>query len=78
MHVTPGHGTGNLVAHHRPHPFERKDMPNVPLANLEVPAGTPTADQKRQLVDAVTDGGWGMGGQILTKARILSKAVLES
>jgi 4-oxalocrotonate tautomerase len=95
MHVTPGRGAGNLVARHRPHPSQRKDVTNVPFANLKVPAGTLTADQKRQLVDAVTDlyvdiygerarpnvmvlvdevidGGWGMGGQILTKAMLES------
>jgi 4-oxalocrotonate tautomerase len=67
----------------------------VPFANLKVPAGTLTFDQKRRLVDGVTDlyvdlygeqarrnvmvlvdevvdGGWGMGGQILTKAMLKS------
>ncbi|WP_422743438.1 tautomerase family protein [Mycobacterium sp. WMMD1722] len=63
----------------------------MPFANLKVPADTLTDDQKRGLVEAVTDvfvgvygerarpnvmvlvdevvdGGWGMGGQVLTKA----------
>jgi 4-oxalocrotonate tautomerase len=67
----------------------------VPFANLKVPAGTLTDDQKTRLVDSVTDlfvgvygerarqnvmvlvdevvdGGWGMGGQILTKAMLES------
>jgi 4-oxalocrotonate tautomerase len=67
----------------------------VPFANLKVPAGTLTDDQKTRLVDGVTDlfvgvygerarqnvmvlvdevvdGGWGMGGQILTKAMLES------
>ena len=65
----------------------------MPFANLKVPAGTLTDDQKKELVDGVTDlfvgvygdrarpnvlvlvdevvdGGWGMGGQILTKAML--------
>ena len=67
----------------------------MPFANLKVPAGTLTAEQKRALVDGVTDlfvgvygdrakpnvmvlvdevvdGGWGIGGQVLTKAMLTS------
>ncbi|MET0454117.1 MAG: 4-oxalocrotonate tautomerase family protein [Mycobacterium sp.] len=65
----------------------------MPFANLKVPAGTLTDEQKKGLVDGVTDlfvgvygdrarsnvmvlvdevvdGGWGMGGRILTKAML--------
>jgi len=67
----------------------------VPFANLKIPAGTLTDEQKKVLVDGVTDlfvgvygdrakpnvmvlvdevvdGGWGMGGQVLTKAMLTS------
>ena len=70
-----------------------KGFDAVPYANLKVPAGTLTDEQKKGLVDGVTDlfvavygdrarsnvmvlvdevvdGGWGMGGQILTKATL--------
>jgi 4-oxalocrotonate tautomerase len=62
----------------------------MPFANLKVPAGLLTAEQKQGLVDTVTDmyadvfgerarpntmvlvdevvdGGWGMGGHVLTR-----------
>ncbi len=62
----------------------------MPFANLKVPAGLLTNDQKAELVTAVTDlyagvfgdearpntmvlvdevadGGWGIGGQVLTR-----------
>ncbi len=65
----------------------------MPFANLKVPAGTISAEQKQQMVDRVTqlyvdlygerarsntmvlvdevvDGGWGIGGQVLTKAML--------
>jgi 4-oxalocrotonate tautomerase len=65
----------------------------MPFANLKVPAGTLTAEQKQNLVDQVTDmyvkvyrkraragvmvlvdevvdGGWGIGGHVLTKAML--------
>jgi len=65
----------------------------MPFANLKVPAGTLSAEQKQNLVDRVTDmyvkvygerarsgvmvlvdevvdGGWGIGGHILTKAML--------
>jgi len=67
----------------------------MPFANLKIPAGTLTDEQKKHLVDSVTDlyvdvygerarqnvmvlvdevvdGGWGMGGHILTKAMLES------
>jgi 4-oxalocrotonate tautomerase len=66
----------------------------VPFANLKVPAGTLSAEQKQNLIDQVTDmyvgvygerarpnvmvlvdevveGGWGIGGQVLTKAMLV-------
>jgi len=69
----------------------------VPFANLKVPEGLLTADQKQNLVTRVTDlyadlfgararattmvlveevadGGWGMGGQVLTAAGLNSTA----
>jgi 4-oxalocrotonate tautomerase len=65
----------------------------MPFANMKVPAGTLSTEQKKQAVDAITDlyvelygeraranvmvlidevvdGGWGIGGQVLTKAMI--------
>jgi 4-oxalocrotonate tautomerase len=65
----------------------------MPFANMKVPAGTLSTDQKKQAVDAITDlyvefygeqarpnvmvlvdevvdGGWGIGGQVLTKAML--------
>lgn len=65
----------------------------MPFANMKVPAGTLSAEQKKQAVDTITnlyvefygeqarpnvlvlvdevvDGGWGIGGQILTKAML--------
>jgi 4-oxalocrotonate tautomerase len=65
----------------------------MPFANLKVPAGTLTAEQKQHLIDQVTDmyvkvygerarsgvmvlvdevvdGGWGIGGHVLTKAML--------
>jgi 4-oxalocrotonate tautomerase len=65
----------------------------MPFANMKVPAGTLSAEQKKQAVDAITDlyvefygeqarpnvmvlvdevadGGWGIGGQVLTKAML--------
>lgn len=67
----------------------------MPFANLKVPAGTLTGEQKTHLVVAVTDlyvgiygerargnvmvlvdevvdGGWGMGGQVLTREMLES------
>ena len=61
----------------------------MPFANLKIPAGSVTAEQKKEMVDAVTDlyvgvfgqqarpnvlvlvdevvdGGWGIGGEVLT------------
>jgi 4-oxalocrotonate tautomerase len=69
----------------------------VPFANLKVPEGLLTADQKQDLVTRVTDlyadlfgararattmvlveevadGGWGIGGQVLTAALLNSTA----
>ena len=68
----------------------------MPFANLKVPAGTLTADQKERmittvtdlyadvygeqarpntlvLVDEVVDGGWGIGGNVLTTAMLNPK-----
>lgn len=65
----------------------------MPFANLKVPAGLLSPDQKRQMVDTVTDmyaelfgerarpntmvlvdevvdGGWGIGGHVLTRAML--------
>lgn len=65
----------------------------MPFANLKVPAGLLTDEQKTEMVTAVTDlyvdvfgerarattmvlvdevvdGGWGMGGTVLTKAML--------
>lgn len=65
----------------------------MPFANVKVPAGTLTAEQKQHAVDVITDlfvefygdqarrnvlvlvdevvdGGWGIGGQILTQAML--------
>jgi 4-oxalocrotonate tautomerase len=65
----------------------------MPFANMKVPAGTLSTDQKKQAVDTITDlyvefygeqarpnvmvlvdevvdGGWGIGGQVLTKAML--------
>ena len=65
----------------------------MPFANLKVPAGTLSAEQKKRAVDVITDlyaefygdqarpnvmvlvdevpdGGWGIGGQVLTKAML--------
>jgi 4-oxalocrotonate tautomerase len=65
----------------------------MPFANIKVPAGTLSTDQKKQAVDTITDlyvefygeqarpnvmvlvdevvdGGWGIGGRILTKAML--------
>lgn len=65
----------------------------MPFANFKVPAGTLSAEQKKQIVDTttdlyadlygdevrpntlviveeVTDGGWGIGGTVLTAAMI--------
>ncbi len=62
----------------------------MPFANLKVPAGTLSTEQKKSLIDQVTDmyvnvygerarpnimvlvdevidGGWGIGGHVLTK-----------
>lgn len=67
----------------------------MPFANLKVPAGSVTAEQKQTLVDGVTqlyvdvwgerarpttmvlvdevaDGGWGIGGGVLTLAMLQS------
>jgi 4-oxalocrotonate tautomerase len=67
----------------------------MPFANLKVPAGTVTPEQKHRivtvvtdlyaevygerarantlvLVDEVVDGGWGVGGNILTAAMLES------
>ena len=69
----------------------------MPFANLKIPAGSVTAEQKEQLVEQVTtiyadlfgeqarantmvlvdevvDGGWGIGGDVLTLARLKSEA----
>lgn len=69
----------------------------MPFANLKVPAGTVTEDQKRDLVEQVTglyvglygerarpttmvlvdevvDGGWGVGGHVLTRAMLQGDA----
>lgn len=66
-----------------------REEPDMPFANLKVPADTLTPESKKQLIDAVTDafanvygerargttlvlvdevpdGGWGLGGNILT------------
>jgi 4-oxalocrotonate tautomerase len=68
----------------------------MPFANLKVPAGSLTAEQKKHLIDRVTDlyaevfgeaarpntlvlvdevvdGGWGIGGHILTLDQIHPK-----
>lgn len=65
----------------------------MPFANLKIPAGSVTAEQKRELVEGVTklytdlwgegarantmvlvdevvDGGWGIGGDVLTLATL--------
>lgn len=65
----------------------------MPFANLKIPAGSVTAEQKRELVEGVTklytdlwgdgarattmvlvdevvDGGWGIGGDALTLAKL--------
>ncbi|SDO93260.1 4-oxalocrotonate tautomerase family protein [Actinacidiphila guanduensis] len=65
----------------------------MPFAHFKVPAGTLTAEQKKQIVDRTTDlyaeiygerarpttlvlvdevpdGGWGIGGTVLTKAML--------
>lgn len=65
----------------------------MPFANLKIPAGTVTAEQKQDLVEQVTtmytnlfgerarsntmvlvdevaDGGWGIGGEVLTLAQL--------
>jgi 4-oxalocrotonate tautomerase len=65
----------------------------MPFANFKVPAGTLSAEQKKQIVDTTTDlyaklygevarpttlviveevpdGGWGIGGTVLTAAMI--------
>jgi 4-oxalocrotonate tautomerase len=65
----------------------------MPFANLKVPAGSVTAEQKQHLVEGVTklytdlwgeaarpttmvlvdevvDGGWGIGGDVLTLAKL--------
>ncbi len=70
----------------------------MPFANLKVPAGTLTAEQKEVLitkvsdlyaetfgerarattmvlVEDVADGGWGIGGEVLTLAKL--RAPLE-
>jgi 4-oxalocrotonate tautomerase len=70
----------------------------MPFANLKVPAGLLDPDQKRQMVDTVTDmyasifgerarantmvlvdevadGGWGVGGTVLTAAMLHPPAV---
>ena len=67
----------------------------MPFANLKVPQGTLSTEQKQHMVDVVTDlyaelygdqarpnvmvlvdevvdGGWGIGGQVLTKAMLSS------
>jgi 4-oxalocrotonate tautomerase len=72
------------------HPVPKQGENEMPFANLKVPAGTLSAEQKQNLVDQVTDmyvkvygerarsgvmvlvdevvdGGWGIGGHILTK-----------
>lgn len=69
----------------------------MPFANLKVPAGLLTAEQKSEmvntvtdmyaevfgerarpttmvLVDEVVDGGWGMGGQVLTREMLSQDA----
>ena len=66
-------------------------MNPMPFANLKVPQGTLSTEQKQHMVDVVTDlyadqarsnvmvlvdevvdGGWGIGGQVLTKAMLSS------
>ena len=65
----------------------------MPFANLKIPAGSVSAEQKQDLVEQVTklytdlygerarpntmvlvdevvDGGWGIGGQVLTAAML--------
>ena len=42
----------------------------MPFANLKVPAGTLTTESKKKLQDAVTDGGWSLGGTILNEAML--------
>ena len=65
----------------------------MPFANLKIPAGLVTEEQKAQMVESVTtmfvgffgeearrntmvlvdevvDGGWGVGGQVLTRAML--------
>ena len=65
----------------------------MPFANLKIPAGSVTAQQKQDLVEGVTrlytdlwgerarpntmvlvdevaDGGWGIGGEVLTLAKL--------
>jgi 4-oxalocrotonate tautomerase len=69
----------------------------MPFANLKVPAGSVTTEQKQDLVEQVTtmyanlfgeqarpntmvlvdevvDGGWGIGGDVLTLAMLQGKA----
>ncbi|MEU3255539.1 4-oxalocrotonate tautomerase family protein [Streptomyces sp. NPDC006997] len=69
----------------------------MPFANLKVPEGLVTAEQKQDLVTAVTDlyvglfgerarattmvlveevadGGWGIGGTVLTRAMLTADA----
>ena len=69
----------------------------MPFANLKVPAGSVTAEQKQAMVDTVTemyagiwgddvrantmvlvdevvDGGWGIGGNVLTLAMLKQDA----
>jgi 4-oxalocrotonate tautomerase len=69
----------------------------MPFANLKIPAGSVTAEQKQQLVEGVTrlytdlwgeearpttmvlvdevvDGGWGIGGDVLTLAKLQGRA----
>jgi 4-oxalocrotonate tautomerase len=69
----------------------------MPFANLKIPAGTVTAEQKQGLVEQVTklytdlygeqarpntmvlvdevvDGGWGIGGEVLTLAKLQGPA----
>jgi 4-oxalocrotonate tautomerase len=77
----------------RAHPVPNQGENEMPFANLKVPAGTLSAEQKQNLVNRVTDmyvkvygerarsgvmvlvdevvdGGWGIGGHILTKAML--------
>ncbi|WP_431874775.1 tautomerase family protein [Amycolatopsis sacchari] len=69
----------------------RESGENMPFANLKVPEGLLSAEQKQELVsrvtelyvetfgerarantmvlvDEVAEGGWGIGGQVLTRA----------